>query len=98
VTAEPRLPTRRLEPAVVEVIKSLTPGDRVRVTQTVRVGARTWPAPAVGTFRGLRYLATGVTTERVAEDDVVVPTLHFAKDNGELSSVSLDENTKVEKL
>jgi hypothetical protein len=54
--------------------------------------------PAVGTFRGLRYLATGVTTERVAEDDVVVPTLHFTKDNGELSSISLDENTKVERL
>jgi hypothetical protein len=98
VTAEPRLPTRRLAPAVVEAIKSLNPGDRIRVTQTVRVGARTWPVPAVGTFRGLRYLATGVTTERVAEDDVVVPTLHFTKDNGELSSISLDENTKVERL
>jgi len=98
MTAEPKLPTRRLAPAVVETIRSLNPGDRIRVTQTVRVGARTWPAPAVGTFRGLRYLATGVTTERVAEDDIVVPTLHFTKDNGELSSVSLDENTKVKRL
>jgi hypothetical protein len=98
VTAEPKLPTRRLAPAVVDAIKGLTPGDRVRITQTVRVGARTWPAAAVGTFRGLRYLATGVTTDRVAEDDIVVPTLHFTKDNGEMSSVSLDENTKVERL
>jgi hypothetical protein len=98
VTAEPKLPTRRLDPSVVGVIKALNPGDRIRVTQTVRVGARTWPVSVVGTFRGLRYLATGVTTERVAEDDVVVPTLHFTKDNGELSSVSLDENTKVERL
>jgi hypothetical protein len=98
VTAEPKLPTRRLAPAVVEAIKGLTPGDRIRVTQTVRVGAKTWSVPAVGSFRGLRYLATGVTTERVAEDDIVVPTMHFTKDNGELSSVCLDENTKVEKL
>ena len=98
MTAEPKLPTRRLDPAVVDAIRSLNPGDRIRVTQTVRVGSRTWPAPAVGTFRGLRYLATGVTAERVAEDDIVVPTLHFTKDNGELSSISLDENTKVERL
>jgi len=27
-----------------------------------------------------------------------VPTVHFTKDNGELTSISLDENTKVEKL
>jgi hypothetical protein len=98
VTAAPQLPTRRLGSSVVDVIKNLHPGDRIRVTQTVRVGARTWPVPAVGTFRGVNYLATGITTERVAADDVVVPLLHFTKDNGELSTVSLDENTKVEKL
>ena len=89
------LPTRRLDPAVVEVLKGLNPGDRVRITQTVRVGARSWPAEAVGAFRGVNYLATGVTTDRVPEDDVVVPTVHFTKDNGELASVTLDENTKI---
>lgn len=98
MTAVPKLPTRRLAPAVVDAVKGLNPGDRVRITQTVRVGARVWPVPAVGTFRGLQYLATGITTDRVAEDDIVVPMLHFTKDNGELSSVSLDENTTVEKL
>jgi len=32
----------------------------------------------------------------VPEDDIVVPTLHFIKDNGELASVALDEHSKVE--
>ena len=89
------LPTRRLAPEVVELLTGLTAGDRIKVTQTVRVGARTWPAEAAGAYRGVSYLATGVTTDRVPEDDVVVPTVHFTKDNGELTSVALDENTRI---
>lgn len=91
------LPTRRLDPAQVEVLRGLTPGDRIKVTQTVRVGARVWPAEAEGVFRGIAYLETGVTTERVKEDDLVVPVVRFTKPNGELSSVSIDEHTKVTK-
>ena len=44
---------------------------------------------------GSNYLATGITTDRVPEDDIVVPAVHFTKANGELTSVSVDENTKV---
>jgi hypothetical protein len=89
------LPTRRLDPAIVDLLKGLKAGDRIKVTQTVRVGARTWPAVATGAYRGVSYLATGVTTDRVPEDDIVVPTVHFTKDNGELTSVALDENTRI---
>ena len=91
------LPSRRLDPALVEVLRGLKTGDRITITQTVRVGARTWPATAAGAYRGVAYLSTGVTTERVRSDDLVVPTVHFTKDNGELASISLDENTKLAK-
>ncbi|CAN5424490.1 hypothetical protein BH11PLA2_BH11PLA2_44060 [soil metagenome] len=91
------LPTRRLAPAQLELLQSLKVGDRIRITQTVRVGAKTWPAIAAGKFRGINYLATGVTTDRVPEDDIVVPTVHFTKDNGELTSIALDELSKVER-
>jgi hypothetical protein len=92
------LPTRRLDAALVELLRSLTPGDRVRIVQTVRVGSRKWEATTDGVFRGIAYLATGVTTERVKEDDLVVPVVRFTKPNGELSSISIDENTRVQKL
>jgi hypothetical protein len=93
--ADLTLPTRRLDPAVAQLLKELKPGDRITVTHTVRVGGRSWPATATGAFRGVNYLSTGVTTDRVAADDIVVPTVHFTKDSGELGSVALDENTKI---
>ena len=92
------LPTRRLKPELVELLRSLQAGDRIRVTQTVRVGSRTWPAVAEGTFRGIGYLETGITTERVKEDDLVVPVVRFTKANGELTSVTLDEKTEVTRI
>ena len=90
------LPTRRLAPQQVDLLRSLKPGQRIKIVQTVRVGAKTWTVPVSGTFREINYLATGVTTARVPADDVIIPLLHFTKDNGELSSIAIDENTKVE--
>ncbi len=96
----PRLPssTRPVRPALAALLQSLRPGQRIRITQTVRVGQRQWTTTTTGTFRDLNYLATGLATDRVPEDDIVVVTVHFTKDNGELSSVSLDEHSHIELL
>ena len=88
--------TRPLSPELTAVLQSLKPGQRIRLTQTVRVGKQLWPAVATGVFRDVNFLATGLSTHRVPEDDIVVATVHFTKDNGELSSIALDENSRVE--
>ena len=92
-----RLPssTRDLSPEVTEVLKNLKPGQRIRITQHVRVGVQEWSTTITGTFRDVDYLVTGLSTDRVPEDDVVVVAVHFIKDNGELSSVTLDEHSEV---
>ena len=97
MTTDPKLPSnhRTLNPDLLALLKGLAVGDAIKITQTVRVGAKTWPAEATGTFRGVSYLSTGVTVDRVAADDIVVPTVHFTKPTGELSSVCLDEKTAV---
>ncbi len=89
--------TQKVDPQLAAILTALKPGDRITITQTVRVGARVWPATTAGVFRHVDYLATGLSTERVPEDDIVVPVVHFTKDNGELSSIAIDEHTKVER-
>lgn len=88
-------PTRRLTQAQIDILRGLQPGQKVKLIQTVRVGSRKWTTEVLGTFRSLNYLATGVTTDRIPEDDVIVPMLHFTKENGELSSIAVDENSVV---
>ncbi len=88
--------TWAVPPEMTALLRGLKPGQPIRITQTVRVGLKSWLAVATGAFRGLNYLATGLATDRVPEDDIVVVAVHFTKDNGELSSVTLDENSKVE--
>jgi len=90
--------TRKVDPALMDFLHSLKPGERIRITQRVRVGARAWTATVTGLFREINYLCTGLSTQRVPEDDIVVPTVHFTKDNGELASVSLDEHSNVERI
>src|SRR2546426_9882742 len=88
--------SRPLNPAVIPVLEQLKPGVRIRITHIVRVGSKSWPVVVTGTFRELNSLATGIATERVPQDDIIVAIVHFIKDNGELSSVALDEHTRIE--
>lgn len=79
-------------------VPDLKPGQRIQVTQTVRVGRRSWPASVLGTVREVKVLVTGLSTDRAPDDVVTIPTIHFVKDNGELTSITVDEHTQVEIL
>src|SRR5262249_3247218 len=91
-----RSATRPISPELSALLLALKPGQRIRVPQRVRVGRQQWTTTVKGVFRDLQYRATGLTTERGDDDDVVIVTVHFTKDNGELSSIAVDEHTKVE--
>ena len=89
--------SRPIPPDVLAKLDQLKPGQRVRITQIVKVGStKTWPLVVEGVFRHVDSLATGLATDRRREDDIVVPVIHFTKDNKEMSSVTIDERTKVE--
>jgi hypothetical protein len=92
--------TRPIRADLTALLRSLQPGQKVRIRQTVRINTRrAWDtANIVGTFRGVNYLATGIATDRVPEDDIVVVTVHFTKENGELSSVTLDGSSHIERI
>ena len=89
--------TRPVRAELAALLKSLQPGQRIRIKQTVAINTRRrWNTTVEGTFRGVNFLVTGLATERVPVDDIVVVTVHFTKDNGELSSITLDDNSEVE--
>jgi hypothetical protein len=89
--------SRPIPPDVLATLDKLQPGQRIRVTQIVKVGStKTWPMIVEGVFRHVDSLATGLATDRLKEDDIVIPVVHFTKDNQEMSSVTIDERTKIE--
>jgi hypothetical protein len=90
--------TRPVRPELAALLRDLKPGQRIRIIQRLRVGSTaTWDAPVEGVFRHVNYLVTGISTDRLPEDAIAVVAVHFTKDNGELSSVMLDEHTRIEK-
>jgi hypothetical protein len=93
---QPIYATRPLKVELLAFLQQLKPGQRIRITHLIRVGLTSWPATITGTFRHVDSLATGLATERAPEDDIIVPIVHFTKDNQEMSSVALDEHTKIE--
>jgi hypothetical protein len=93
-----RSATRNVNPQLSRLLSELTPGQRIRITQTIRVGQKQWTTTVEGAFRNVQYLATGLATHRPREEEIVVPTIHFTKDNGELSSVAIDEHTEVSRV
>lgn len=89
--------TRPLHPGLAKLLEELKPGQKIKITQTVRVGQKVWTTTVAGVFRGIHYLATGLATHRPSAEEIVVPTVHFTKDNGELSSITIDEQTRIER-
>lgn len=97
--ANPIYSTRPVPADVQAVLDRLAPGQRIRITQTVRVGStKTWQLVVEGVFRHVDSLATGLATDRLPGDDIVVPVVHFTKDNKEMSSIAIDARTKIEIL
>jgi hypothetical protein len=89
--------SRPIPPEVLAQLDKLQPGQRLRITQIVRVGStKTWPLVVEGVFRHVDSLATGLATDRLREDDIVIPVIHFTKDNKEMSSITVDERTKID--
>jgi hypothetical protein len=92
--------TTRPIPADVRArLEQLRPGQRLRISQTVKIGStKTWQFTVEGAFRHFDSLATGLATDRLKEDDIIIPVVHFTKDNQELSSIAVDEHTRIDIL
>jgi hypothetical protein len=85
-------------PETLETFASLSPGDRVQVDHEVKVGFRRWHSATVGTVVGKDRRRHGLHFRRNPDDKSFSDVLILKRDDGELTTVTLDEFSDVRKL
>ena len=88
--------SRPPKPEVLAVLEKLQPGQRINITQIVRVGIQDLAGRRHRRLSPRRFLGDRPGDRAYAPDDIIVPVVHFTKDNQEMSSIAVDEHTKIE--
>ena len=82
-----------------EVYDCLKPGDRVEVIHGVTVSSSaTWRTTTVGKVLRRERRRHGLHFRRNADDKVYSDVLILARDDGELTTVTIDEFTRIKKV
>jgi hypothetical protein len=76
----------------------LVADDRVEVTHEVKVGMKTWMTTTEGTVVKTERRRHGLHYQRNPDDKVWSDCLVLRRDDGELTTVTVDEFTKLKKL
>ena len=77
----------------------LDPGDRVEVIHGVQIGSSAaWSTTTVGKVLRRERRRHGLHFRRNADDKVFSDVLILSRDDGELTTVTIDEYTQLRKL
>jgi hypothetical protein len=85
-------------PQTLETFASLQPGDRVEVTHEVKVGFRHWNTKTLGTVVSKDRRRHSLHFNRNFDDKVYSDVLILKRDDGELTTVTLDEFSELRKV
>ena len=85
-------------PQTLETFASLQPGDRVQVDHEVKVGFRRWHSTTVGTVVSKDRRRHGLHFRRNYDDKSFSDVLILRREDGELTTVTLDEFSEIRKL
>ena len=85
-------------PAALNVFSQLQPGDRVEVVHEVKVGFRTWQTTTSGTVVRTERRRHGLHNRRNFDDKVYSDMIVLTREDGELTTVTLDEFSDLKKL
>jgi hypothetical protein len=87
------------EQATRSLYEQLEPGDRVEVVHGVTVGSSAaWTTTTVGKVLRRERRRHGLHFRRNADDKVYSDVLILARDDGELTTVTIDEYTRLRKV
>ncbi len=85
-------------PQAVEVFQRLKPGDRVEVVHEVKVGFRRWTTTTRGTVVSTERRRHSLHFNRNFDDKVFSDVIVLRRDDGELTTVTLDEFSDIRVL
>ena len=85
-------------PGTLDVFASLQPGERVELVHHVKVGFRGWTTRTEGTVVGKDRRRHSLHFQRNYDDRVFSDVLILRRDDGELTTVTLDEYTELRRL
>ena len=84
--------------AMLRVFSALNPGDRVEVRHQVKVGFRSWETTTVGNLVEAERRRAGLHYRRNFDDKAFSDLLVLRRDDGELTTVTLDEYSRLRVL
>ena len=79
-----------------EIRKKLTPGAKVKVTQQIAARDYSWSSDVRGTVVSYQQKQTGSWFAHAKNDKLWLDRLTLRKDDGELTTLNLDEYSHVE--
>jgi hypothetical protein len=85
-------------PQAIKVFDSLQPGDRVEVKHRVTVGFNGWDSTTVGTVVKKDRRRHSLHFRRNYDDKVFSDCVVLRRDDGELTTITLDEFSELTKL
>ena len=81
-----------------KIFAELQPGDRIRMKHEVKGGFRSWEQTTEGTVERIERRRHGLHTRRNPDDKVYSDLIVLRRDDGELTTVTLDAFSLLEKL
>jgi hypothetical protein len=78
-------------PQAIEVFQRLQPGDRIEIVHEVKVGFRRWTTTTRGTVVSAERRRHSLHFNRNFDDKVFSDMILLRRDDGELTTVTLDE-------
>ncbi len=82
----------------LSVYASLQPGDRIELAHEVKVGFRRWQTATVGTVVSKERRRHSLHHDRSFDDKVFSDVIVLRLDDGELTTLTLDEFSTIRRL
>jgi len=81
-----------------QTFAALEPGNRIEIEHEIKVGLKRWPTTTVGTVVRTERRRHGLHYRRNTDDKVWSDVIVMSRDDGELTTVTVDEFTKIRRV